>query len=306
MPLPAGGPLAISHIRDMPVLPQLPEGAVVRRFSCREAAVGWPAAIAIPAKQEAATVTDCLSAVAGSIGRSPLPAGIVLAVNDSADRTYALAGSWLAERRLPHVVLDVELPAGRGSAGVARRLALDVAAALVAPDGLLLTTDADSRPHSDWVAQNLAAIAAGADVVCGEIDIDAADWALLPSRVRCRILLERAYAGLTTRFDSLLDPSAPGPATRQRNASGASIACRQAVYRDVGGMPPIACGEDRAFAAAAAGRGWRVRHAPDVRVTTSGRLTGRARGGMADTLASWVGDQAAACDQAMKPASVAP
>ena len=39
-------------------------------------------------------------------------------------------------------------------------------------DGVILTTDADSRVSPDWIANNVAAIDAGADAVLGRIVLD--------------------------------------------------------------------------------------------------------------------------------------
>jgi hypothetical protein len=39
-------------------------------------------------------------------------------------------------------------------------------------DGVILTTDADSQVAPNWIAENLAAFAAGAEAVLGRIDLD--------------------------------------------------------------------------------------------------------------------------------------
>ncbi len=55
-------------------------------------------------------------------------------------------------------------------------------------------------------------------------------------------------------------------------------------YRRAGGIPQVALGEDRAFFEALRHVDARIRHAPEVRVVVSGRIVGRAAGGMADTI----------------------
>ena len=47
------------------------------------------------------------------------------------------------------------------NAGVARRMATQSALRLAGEAGIILTTDADSRVASNWIAANLAAIDAG-------------------------------------------------------------------------------------------------------------------------------------------------
>jgi hypothetical protein len=55
-------------------------------------------------------------------------------------------------------------------------------------------------------------------------------------------------------------------------------------YRRCGGIPPVASGEDRALIAALRRVDARIRHSPAVHVTVSGRILGRAAGGMAETI----------------------
>lgn len=59
---------------------------------------------------------------------------------------------------------------------------------------------------------------------------------------------------------------------------------RAALLRRIGGAPLVSCGEDRALVAALRLVDARVRHAPGIVVLVSGRLAGRAAGGMAETL----------------------
>ena len=61
-------------------------------------------------------------------------------------------------------------------------LAMEAAANLVAPDGLILTTDADTLVETDWVAANRREIAAGADAVAGYVMADPTELILLPAR----------------------------------------------------------------------------------------------------------------------------
>jgi hypothetical protein len=49
-------------------------------------------------------------------------------------------------------------------------------------------------------------------------------------------------------------------------------------------MPIVSPGEDRAFIEALKKTDARIRHAPEIAVTVSGRIFGRAIGGMADTI----------------------
>ena len=276
---------------------------------CASALAPWPDAcgyaVVIPAREEERRIGACLRSVLASMRACGRTGGIVVLVNNSTDATHARAAETLAGSGVPHLVLDVGLPDAMANAGTARRVALDLAAIQVEPDGALLTTDADTLVDRHWVGESLAALDAGADVVCGAIDIDPAEAAPILARMGPGYLSERDYVALTIELGARLDPRLHDPFPPHRCAGGASLAFRQAVYRDTGGMPPLACGEDRAFVAAADARDWRVVYSGAARVTTSFRLTGRATGGMAETLAVRLRGDDAPCDEVVEPAATA-
>ncbi|MEC5325403.1 hypothetical protein [Aurantimonas sp. A3-2-R12] len=60
------------------------------------------------------------------------------------------------------------------------------------------------------------------------------------------------------------------------------------MYDRVGGLPALPRREDLAFVTNVRSSGFKVRHAPEVIVEVSARLSGRAAGGMADCLKQWV------------------
>ena len=66
------------------------------------------------------------------------------------------------------------------------------------------------------------------------------------------------------------------------------LAVRGEVYRATGGMPRLSFREDIAFVTKVCQAGYRLRHPLDVQVVVSARLVGRAAGGMADCLKTWV------------------
>jgi GT2 family glycosyltransferase len=244
------------------------------------------AAIAIPAHNEQDRLPACLAGLAaqrlGADGWKGI-AVLVLANNcsdDTVGRAQAMA------RGLPFglILRDVVLPVATAHAGGARRRAMEVAAAGVAEDGMLLTTDADAVPDPGWLAGNLACLAAGADAVAGAIRLDSAEAAQLPAVLRDQIRAEERYGLLLDRLASLVDPDPLDPWPRHPRHSGASLALTRRAWDRIGGVPDQACGEDRAMVAALRRAGLRVRHAPEVRVTVSARLDGRAASGMAETL----------------------
>jgi hypothetical protein len=90
---------------------------------------------------------------------------------------------------------------------------------------------------------------------------------------------------------------------RHTQHSGASIAVTGRMYRQCGGIPAIARGEDRAFFAALRRADARIRHSPDCHVTVSGRIDGRATGGMAETIRRRIGAPDLFLDARLEPAN---
>ena len=244
------------------------------------------AVVAIPVYNEVDRIEDCLKALGAqeSLGASDL--GVLLFLNNCSDGTAHVVAS--LRPSLPIPLRVIERTFAEANAGWARREAMEAAAGWLeeagAFDGVILTTDADSRVPGDWVARNLTVIAAGADAVAGKIALDPEDAARLPDALHARGRLEGAYETLLTELEAWVDPVPHDPWPRHWTTSGATLAVRLATYRQVGGMPAIAVGEDRAFVSSLLGSDARVRHEPTITVVTSGRLDGRAPGGAADTM----------------------
>ena len=251
--------------------------------------MGWsnehecgPVAVAIPARDEAGFISACLRALDRQTGAQI--DHIVLCVNNTCDGTADIARSeQLQPGTLLHV-LEPQLSPAHAFAGTARRLAMEFAAKLVGKNGVILTTDADAVVDPDWLAQNLAALRNGADAVAGWVDLDPADWAQIPLKLHEDDARECAYDDLCDELHARLDPDPADPWPRHTQHSGASIAVTARAYAMAGGMPAKAVGEDRAFFAALRHIDARIRHAPECHVTVSGRMNGRATGGMADTI----------------------
>jgi hypothetical protein len=101
----------------------------------------------------------------------------------------------------------------------------------------------------------------------------------------------------------MLDPEPHDPPPRHTEASGASLAVSVDAFRRAGGIPPIASGEDRAFVRTLWMMDAKVRHDPSIEVTVSGRVEGRAPGGMADTMRRRIVQQDEFADEMAEPAS---
>ena len=246
------------------------------------AGANLPVAVAIPAHNEADWIARCLKALDQRLGGVEFH--VVLLVNNSTDATAGIARGLRPGLSYALDVVEHHFPSKQQTAGQARRLAMDLAARKLPPNGVLLGTDADGQVAPDWLAANLAHIRRGADAVAGRAVLDPADAAAIPAILHENDARECAYGELLDEIDHLLDPDPSDPWPRHTEHSGASICVTLGAFRRAGGVPPIAVGEDRAFFAALRRADARIRHAPDVCVTVSGRIDGRAAGGMADTI----------------------
>ena len=259
------------------------------------------AVVAVPARDEEDRIAACLEAL--DMQEGARIDAIVLFVNNTIDRTAQAALASKIHPRTRLQVIERDLPPHQANAGISRRIAMQAAARLAGPAGVLLTTDADGLVDPDWLAANLAAIKAGADVVAGWCELHPVEWGAIPARLHEDDARECAYDALCDEIHGRLDPDPADPLPRHTQHSGASIAVTSAAFARCGGIPPIPSGEDRAFIAALRRIDATVRHAPEVHVTVSGRTIGRAAGGMAETIRRRLSAPDAYLDGRLEPAA---
>ena len=255
--------------------------------------------VAIPAKDEAERIATCLLALAG---QTVLPHDVLLFANNCSDGTPEIASAMAPSLPYRLHVESRDLPIQHANAGHARRLAMTRAERLVRSDGILITTDADAVAAPDWIERNGKAIAAGADLVCGRAVLSPSEAVLIPAHLHADDALECRLFELLDRIANRLDPDPADPLPRHTEAAGASLAVTCAAFRRAGGIPAVASGEDRAFVHALARLDARIRHAPSVVVSVSGRTAGRAAGGMADTIRRRMQQQDEFTDEQAEPA----
>jgi glycosyltransferase involved in cell wall biosynthesis len=257
------------------------------------------AVVAIPVRDEADRISACILALAR---QTRIPDAVLLLLNNCSDLTEAIARNLAATLPFDLRLARHAFAPPNANAGNARRMAMQLAVEFADPDGVLLTTDADAVVADDWVERNLLALAAGADVACGRVEVDAIEATLIPLNLRADDALEQRLTELLDRIACLVDPDPADPWPRHTEAAGASIAVTMAAFRRTDGIPRIAAGEDRAFVATLARMDARVRHDPTVKVTVSGRIHGRAEGGMADTIRRRMRQQDEFADDHLEPA----
>lgn len=250
--------------------------------------------VAVPARNEAERLPALLQSLAQQTWlRHGRQMTVVVVLNNCTDASAAVLHE--AGRRHPAldvVGVDVAFATNDAHVGSARRMALDTAWATTgfSASTVLITTDADARPTDEWVDENLRAIADGADLVGGRIIGDPEEEARLGPAFQHLSAKHLQYAAIADWLAALVDPLPHDPLPRHCDHTGASLAVLGPVYAAVGGMPPLPFREDLAFVSRVRAAGYRLRHAPDVRVQVSARLDGRAPGGMADCLRHWVAE----------------
>ena len=252
--------------------------------------------VAIPARDEAGTIVRTLEALArqidsGGMHLAPERFEVILLANNCRDETVERARE--VGRRKPDLrlqVVDIDLPE-HSHVGHARRMAMDEAlrrfTAIRRPGGVIASTDADTVVANTWVHFTLAEVEKGADAVGGRITLDRSDLNDIgPRRLRYH-LLDVGYRSLVTELESLIDPSPHDPWPRHFQHFGASMAVTADAYRRAGGLPVKPYLEDVELYDRLVCIDARIRHSPDVQVTTSSRPAGRTSFGFAVQLERW-------------------
>jgi GT2 family glycosyltransferase len=258
------------------------------------------AVVAIPVCTEAECIEACLTSLDQQ--RHVALHRVVLLLNNCTDDTAERVRRLTPTLRIPVLMQECILERAEANAGHARRLAMQRAAEGLLDHDVLLTTDADGRVTPDWLATNMSALTAGADVVCGCAEIDPSDARLIPRHLHEDDARERELCSLLDQISSILDPDPNDPWPRHTEHSGASIAVTVSSWRRVGGIPAVASSEDRAFIEALRMVDAKIRHDPAARVIVSGRTKGRAAGGMAETILRRIGMQDEFTDDSLEPA----
>lgn len=238
--------------------------------------------VAVPAKDEARAVGDCLAGLDRSIRHArhhDLVGDVVVVVSAHRcdDDTAAVAQRALVKLGEWGEVLVDDMS---DNVGAVRDRAARRGLALL-PDtreAWVFSTDADTVVGTDWIAQVLA-VAAEYDAACvvGLAALDA--W-------------HGSIAGLCAYREVVnrkLHPGSPG--NEHRHVYGANLAVRADAYLAVGGFADIAHGEDQQLVDGIEAAGYAVARTCQVTVTTSGRTRGRAGGGLADLLRRLQRDQ---------------
>ncbi|EWM10738.1 glycosyltransferase family 2 protein [Kutzneria sp. 744] len=207
-------------------------------------------AVVVPARDEQETIVACLLAIHAATPPT-VDVTVCVVADRCRDNTAARA------RPLADVVVNLD----DRPLGTVRDLGVERSLTTPAEQCWVLTTDADSTVHPDWIATHLALADRGVHAVAGGVHI--ADW---PDQ------------RLRSRYRDFAHP-------RRERVYGANLGVRGDVYRAVGGFAPLSTGEDQHLWDRVKLAGYRMRTTAEAPVTTSARTRGRAVGGLADLLA---------------------
>jgi glucosyl-3-phosphoglycerate synthase len=238
--------------------------------------MGLGAVVVVPARDEEARIEGCLRALAAqTVAKERFATVVVLdACQDGTAEVVARVSG--------EVGLAVTTLTGPGAgAGAARRLGMDAACerllAAGTSQGLIASTDADSRPAPDWLERQLEHVAAGARAIAGLIELEADEAGLLPPGV-----VQRRARDAEARLRQVRSVD---PAAAHHHAAGASLAVTAETYREVGGIEPLRALEDAGFAERLENYRIPLLRPADVRVLTSARAQGRVARGLSVDLA---------------------
>lgn len=228
----------------------------------------------IPARDEAGRLPRTIATLHAQGVR------VLVVANGCGDETAPVA------RRCRAAVLETDVL--RGGVGEARRLGMALALALVARPAIVLTTDADCTLAAGTIDVLRRALGR-ADAAFGRVVPDAAEFATLPRHVRRHGRLEDRHTALLAEIEGLRAATPWDPLPRHGQTPGALIAFRPGTYRATGGFAPVPTHEDRLMAETLTSIGARIARPWHAAVHASCRLTGRAPGGMAATIAARAG-----------------
>jgi len=187
-------------------------------------------AVVVPALNEAAGIGATLDALAA---QTDLDFTLVVVDNGSTDGTAAVVRAYPAP--FPVVVLDEPEPGAGTAADTGFRHAIGMGATL------LLRTDADCRPATDWVAVARGLLAGGAEMVCGRSVPRADEGVGILRYVFPRAVRLAALYGRWRRAHRSADYRTPYVLVHGHN-----LAITADLYQRCGGLPrrPLAAGSD--------------------------------------------------------------
>lgn len=189
--------------------------------------------VVVPAYQEAGRIGATLAALAAQTDQDFT---LLVVDNGSTDATAAIAGRFAATVPFPVRVIVERQPGVGCAVDTGFRYAIGCGARLLA------RTDADCLPHPGWLAAARAALAGGAELVCGQLRARRDEHGAA-GRAGFRVLV-----AVATGFGRIRPANRRGGyRTPYRMHAGNNLAITASAYLGCGGMPRRPSPTDRAF-----------------------------------------------------------
>ena len=252
---------------------------------------GCEVCVIVPVRDEAENITATLTALTNQIDITGKPFDkrryeIIVLANNCSDNSAEIVRHFA--RTHPDLVLhlvEMTIESDRAHIGWVRKLLMDEACRrfrAMRRNGIIASTDGDTKVSASWIAAIKDEIDRGADAVGGRI-ITNESRDLLDQNTKLYYLRYQRYGYLVSQLEVNLDPYFESY-DRHHHHYGASLAVTAQMYTKVGGLPPLHSSEDVALYDALMRTDARFRHSPRVRVITSARAVGRAEAGLSDRL----------------------
>ena len=213
--------------------------------------------VVIPAHNEFALLTRCLTAIRAAVRAVAAPTSVVVVLDACDDASESLAGQFGPDVHF--------LPVHERSVGAARAAGFRYAASALGGAGAgtwYATTDADTEVGSDWLVRQTGT---AADMVLGVVRVG--QWRHHSDEVA-----------------ELYDARYRAETPLNHHIHGANMGFDADAYWRVGGFASLASGEDVDLVNRFRSAGCRIHWDDTLWVTTSDRRNGRAPGGFADHL----------------------
>ncbi len=255
------------------------------------------ASVVIPVRNEAVCLPATLESLARQVDWRNQPLDphsyeIIILANNCRDDSAAIVRRWQTKNPALSIhLVEAELPPENANIGYVRRILMNEAAGRLRnnrhKNGIIMTTDGDTRVAPNWVAANLYEIADGAEAVGGRILVNAAELRQMGGKARRFHLLDVGYRLAAAELEARLDVVSHDYLPRHHQHFNGSFAVTTEAFQRAGGVPDVRFLEDVAFYQALLRVDARVRHSPLVRVETSARCTGRTELGLSTQLTEW-------------------
>jgi hypothetical protein len=224
--------------------------------------------VAIPARDEAPSISLAISSVLRALQELPAPLATVVCVACDSCVDGTIPAVRLAANRGANVAI---VEGTWQSVGGARRAAVQTGLDALLATGLRLeqiwiaSTDADTTVGPDWLCQQLRYAALGLHAIAGVVDL-------------------RHDADLTVATEEIFRDMYKVPRHGHSHVHGANLGVRADAYVVAGGFPILPASEDRQLWNSLLASGYRCYASNRLRVSTSARLHGRVQEGFAFAL----------------------